>query len=58
MGCNYLSISKLHLCIRWSLETDTLLHPTPYDACYYLSMGELELNHGSEVDPNFLDDYQ
>ena len=31
MGCNYLSISKFQRLQRWSLETDKLFHPTPYN---------------------------
>ena len=45
MGWNYLSISKLQRCHRWSLEMDKLFHPTYYNRCNYLSMVEFKLNH-------------
>ena len=51
MGCNYLSITKLQRCNRWSLGIDKLFHPTLYWACDYLSMSGLKLNHVSKRGP-------
>ena len=48
MGWNYLSIPKLQRCNRWSLGMDKLFHPTLYQACNYLSMLGLKLNHVSK----------
>ena len=51
MGWNYLSISKLQRCNRWSLEMDKLFHHTFYWTCDYLSMLGLKLNHVSKRGP-------
>ena len=48
MGWNYLSIPKLQRCNRWSLRMDKQFHPTFYQACNYLSMLGLKLNHVSK----------
>ena len=48
MGWNYLSIPKLQRCNRWSLGMDKLFHRTLYQACDYLSMLGLKLNHVSK----------
>ena len=48
MGLNYLFISKLQLCNRWSLGVDKWFHPTLHCACDYLSMLRFELNHDSK----------
>ena len=48
MGWNYLSIPKLQRCNRWSLGMDKSFHPTLYQACNYLSMLWLKLNHVSK----------
>ena len=48
MGLNYLSIPKLQRCNRWSLGMDKLFQATLYQACNYLSMLGLKLNHVSK----------
>ena len=48
MGWNYLSFPKLQRCNRWSLGMDKWFHPTLYQACDYLSMLGLKLNHVSK----------
>ena len=48
MGWNYLSIPKLQRCNRWSLGMDKKFHLTLYQACNYLSMLGLKLNHVSK----------
>ena len=48
MGWNYLSIPKLQRCNRWSLGMDMQFHLTLYQACNYLSMLGLKLNHVSK----------
>ena len=51
MECNCLFISKLQRDNRWSLGMDKLFHLTLNQACDYLSMLELKLNHVSKSDP-------
>ena len=48
MGWNYLSIPKLQRLHRWSLRMDKQFHPTLYQACNYLYMLGLKLNHVSK----------
>ena len=48
MEWNYLSIPKLQRYNRWSLWMDKWFHPTLYQACNYLSMLGLKLNHVSK----------
>ena len=48
MGWNYLSIPKLQRCNRWSLGMDKLFRRRLYQACNYLSMLGLQLNHVSK----------
>ena len=50
MGWNYLCILKVQWCTRWSLETDKWFNLTLYQACGYLSMLWLKLNHVSRRD--------
>ena len=51
VGWNYLSITKLQQCNRWSLGMDKLFHPTVYNGCNYLSMLGLMLNPVSKSGP-------
>ena len=45
---NNLSIPKLQRCKRWSLGMDNEFHPTLFNACNYLFMLRLKLNHVSK----------
>ena len=51
VGCNDLSIPKLHRFHRWSLGIDKSVHSTIYNGCSYLSMLGLTLVHVSKVVP-------
>ena len=51
MGWYYLSIHKLQQLHRWSLGMDKLFHPTPYQACHYLSILGIKLNHVGKRGP-------
>ena len=46
-----LSIPKLQRCNRWSLGMDKQFNPTFYQACNYLYMLGLKLNHVSKKGP-------
>ena len=45
VGWNHLSIPKHQQCSHWSLRMDKQFHPTLNQACDYLSMQALKLNH-------------